>query len=151
MSQLIIIFAAYFIYVSALYAAAYIFWKHDRKFFLRDTIFLLGTALASWIIAHYLKDLIAHPRPDLVFALITPDSLYSFPSGHASFMFALGFAMNYFNFRAGLIIVILALLTGMARVLAGVHFWYDIVGGAILGYLVSLVAIMIFKRLTKSR
>ncbi len=146
MNQIIILTAGYLIYISVLYAAFYVFWKRDRKHFIKDTIFLLGAATISWILAHVIKDYIAHPRPDAALALLIPDDPYSFPSGHASFMFALGFTMNYFNWRAGFFIVVLALLTGIARVLGGVHFWYDIVGGAILGYIVSLIAIFLYKK-----
>lgn len=145
MNELIIIFAAYLIYIAALYSALYVFWKHDKKYFLRDFVFLLGTALISWGIAHILKDVIAHPRPD-VEALIIPDDKFSFPSGHASFMFALAFAMNLFNLRSGLILVVLALITGTARVLAGVHFWYDIIAGAILGYIVATIATILYTK-----
>lgn len=146
MNQIIIIFAAYLIYVAALYSAIHVFWKHDRKHFIRDAAFLLGTATVSWVISHFLKGVIAHPRPDAALALIVPDDTYSFPSGHASFMFALAFAMNHFSWRAGFILVLLATLTGLARVAAGVHYPLDIIGGAILGYFVSCVAIFFYKK-----
>ncbi len=149
MNELITIFGGYLIYVSVVYAVVTLFWKHDRKHFFRDAFFLLGTATVSWILAHFLKNIVAHPRPDLEGALIMPNDPYSFPSGHASFMFALAFAMNYFSWTAGIMLAVFALITGMARILAGVHYTYDIIGGAVLGYLVSQAGIYFYKKFFK--
>lgn len=146
MNQIIFFCATYLIFISIFYAIVYIFVKRDRKYFIRDVIFLLGTATLSWVVAHFLKNIVESPRPEVLYPIIKPDDIYSFPSGHASFMFALGFAMNYFSFRAGLVVVILATITGIARVLGGVHFTYDIMGGAVIAYLVSYVAIYFYKK-----
>jgi membrane-associated phospholipid phosphatase len=51
------------------------------------------------------------------------------------------------NRKPAVILLVLALFTGAARVLAGVHFWYDIVGGAILGYMTAYVAWYLYKKL----
>lgn len=146
MNSIIYFCATYLIYVSVIYAVYYSFYKGDKKHLIRNLIILLGTATISWIINHFLKNIIAHPRPDLALALLEPNDPFSFPSGHASFMFALGFLMSYLNKRAGIIILILALITGIARVLSGVHYWYDILGGAILGYIVSYIIFFFYKK-----
>ncbi len=146
MNQIIFFCATYFIYISILYAVYFVFYKGDKKHLIRNLILLIGGATFVWIINHFLKDIIAHPRPDLTLALLEPNDPYSFPSGHASFMFALGFLMSYLNKRAGIIILILALATGIARVLSGVHYWYDILGGAVLAYVVSYLIFFVYKK-----
>ncbi|MEI6810881.1 MAG: phosphatase PAP2 family protein [Candidatus Nomurabacteria bacterium] len=146
MNQIIFFCGTYLIYVSIVFTVLYLFFKGDKKHLIRNLIVLLGGATLSWIAAHFLKDIIAHPRPDLTLALLEPNDIYSFPSGHASFMFALGFLMSYLNKRAGIIILILALVTGIARVLAGVHYWYDILGGAVLAYFVSYLIFFVYKK-----
>lgn len=146
MNQIIFFCATYFIYVSIIFTTTYLFLKGDKKYFLRNLIVTLGGATLAWIIAHFLKDFFAHPRPDLTLALLEPNDPYSFPSGHASFMFALGFLMSNLNKIAGIIILILALVTGIGRVLSGVHFWYDILGGVILGYIVSYLIFFFYKK-----
>lgn len=147
MNQIVIFCAEYLIFIGALYAFLHIIFKHERRHHVKHVVMIFGSALLAWVTAHFLKDIIGHPRPDLTNALIVPDSLYSFPSGHATFMFALSFTMNEFDKRAGFIIFIMAVLTGVARVLAGVHFWYDIVGGFLVGGLVSYLVLLATKRI----
>ncbi len=149
MDQIIYLCGTYLIYVSAMYAVLFIFFKRDRKHFFREIILTIGTGVLAWVMGHYLKDFFAHARPDVLNALIVPDDTYSFPSGHASFMFALGSVMFYLNKRAGEIILLLALITGIARVMAGVHFWYDILGGALLGYFFACAMFYLYKRFFK--
>lgn len=150
MNQIIIFCATYLIFISALYAGLHVILKHNRKHLIQHFIIIFGSAVLAWVVAHVLKEEVAHLRPDLTQALIVPDDKYSFPSGHATFMFALAFAMYGFDKRAGIFIGTLAVVTGISRVLAGVHFWYDILGGFILGagiaYIITLVASRIFKK-----
>lgn len=148
MNTISIFVATYLIYIASAIAVLYVLFMHERRNHVKHIAVIIGSAVVAWTIGHFLKDVIAHPRPDLANALITPDDKYSFPSGHASFMFGLGFATYYFNKKTGSILLFLALLTGVARVLVGVHYWYDILGGAILGYLVSLAVVTFFKKAT---
>ncbi|HCC05857.1 TPA: hypothetical protein DEP94_00610 [Candidatus Nomurabacteria bacterium] len=147
MNQIIFFCATYLIYVSVFYVVYYSFYKGDKKYLIRNLILVIGGATVAWVINHFLKNIVAHPRPDLALALLLPNDPYSFPSGHASFMFALGFLMSYLNNRAGIIILILALITGIARVLSGVHYWYDIVGGIFVGAIVSYIILLLIKRI----
>lgn len=148
-NEAIIFCATYLIYIAAVYAVLHVFLKHDRRHHLLHVATVLGSGLIGWVIAHILKPLIAHARPDLTTALIMPDDLYSFPSGHATFMFALAFAMYGFNKRAGKILFILAFVAGAARVLAGVHYWYDILGGLVLGAGVASIMYLVLRRFFK--
>lgn len=113
---------------------------------------LFLTSVGAWYAAHYLKLLINFPRPDLSHALFLPVDIHSngLPSAHAAFMFALAATMYSFDRRAGIVLYILAIITGVARVLAGVHFWYDIVGGAVLGYFLSWGVVVLCKRLIRN-
>lgn len=146
MNFFIIFCAQALIFIAAAYAVLHVYFKHEKKHHLRHMAMVLGTAAVSWVIAHFLKDFIAHPRPDLSLAQISPSDPYSFPSGHASFMFALAFTMYAIDRKAVPILIILAILTGIARVLVGVHYWYDIVGGAFLGLIVATVVTTLGKR-----
>ncbi|GEM_PF-128143 len=57
----------------------------------------------------------------------------SFPSGHASFFFAVSTAVFMWNKRLGLVFFGLSLLMGICRVIAGVHYPSDIFGGMVVG------------------
>lgn len=146
MDQIVIFCATYLIYISIFAAAFHVFFKHERKHHLRHIVIIFGAAVFAWVIAHVLKGQIAHERPNLVNALIVPDDRYSFPSGHATFMFALAFAMLGFDKKIAFFIGILGVLTGIARVFAGVHYWYDILGGFVLGAGVASLIVMIAKK-----
>lgn len=146
MDSIFIFIAEYFIFFATILAVLYVLFMHERRNHLKHVAIIVGSAVLAWTLGHFLKDIIAHPRPDLALALIQPNDPYSFPSGHASFMFALAFAVYFYNKKAGMTLLLFALLTGVARVMVGVHYWYDIAGGAILGYVVSFIVIAVFQR-----
>lgn len=67
----------------------------------------------------------------------------SFPSGHTTVMFAIAFSLFSEDRRWGAMYLCLALLSGLARVSAGVHFPSDILGGIVL----AGICVVITKRL----
>lgn len=149
MNFIILFCAEALIFIASAYAILHVYFKHEKKHHVRHIAMVLGTAVLSWIVAHYAKDWIAHPRPMGVVTLLKPDDIYSFPSGHASYMFAMAFTMHYLDKKPGRILFVMAVITGIARVLAGVHFWYDIVGGALFGFVISLIVLTLCKRFIK--
>lgn len=149
MNELIIICAKYLIFVSILYTLFFVIKTYGREKSVRYIVVIFGGAVTAWVVAHFLKGIVAHERPDAVYALLVPDDRYSFPSGHATFMFALASVVHFFNSRQAKVLFVLAFITGIARVLAGVHYWYDIVGGAVLGSLVASFIYMSSKKLLK--
>ena len=93
-----------------------------------------------WILAYFFKFLIHLPRPFDAFSEVhslIPESGYSFPSGHATFFMALAMSIFFLHKKAGYVFMIFALVIGLARIIAGVHFPADILGGFILGALVA--------------
>lgn len=72
-------------------------------------------------------------HPDIV-KLIDKSALEkSFPSAHTTVAFALATTIFFWNKKWGTAALVLALLIGIARVAAGVHYPSDIIGGALLG------------------
>lgn len=69
----------------------------------------------------------------------------SFPSGHAATFFALAFVIYHYDRWWGSVFVLGAILVSLGRVIAGVHYPLDIIGG--IG--VSLLAVLTTFRLTK--
>jgi undecaprenyl-diphosphatase len=148
MDTIILFCASVLIFVAIFFAFFRVIWRHEKKHHMRHIIMLVLTSVGAWYAAHYLKVLIASPRPDLEKVLFLPQDIasYGLPSGHAAFMFALAATMYAFDRTSGRILYALALITGIARVWAGVHFWYDIVGGAVFGVAVSAVVAYVCKR-----
>jgi undecaprenyl-diphosphatase len=71
----------------------------------------------------------------------------SFPSDHASIAFALAFMVFLYNKKYGTILLVIAFLIAIGRILAGVHYFYDIIAGALVG----IISAYIFYRFTKNR
>lgn len=61
----------------------------------------------------------------------------SFPSGHATIAFALAFATAFALPAWTIPMILIALLVGFGRVFVGVHYPFDVVGGAMLSLIVT--------------
>ena len=83
-----------------------------------------------------------YPRPFVIFQdvnqLLLHEQTGSFPSGHASFYFALAMGVYLYNKKLGKIYFILAFLISFARVFAGIHWPFDIAGGLAVGVGITL-------------
>ena len=89
------------------------------------------------IIDQLLKFLIQSPRPFLALTDVLPlfsETGYAFPSGHAAFFSALALALFFISQKIGYAFMFFALLIGLSRIIAGVHFPVDILGGFLLGF-----------------
>jgi undecaprenyl-diphosphatase len=108
-------------------------------------IFIIATSVISaWFVsfviknaAHVARPFVAHTQ---VVTLIPENTLYdSFPSGHATIFFALATALYIYDRRIGGLFYVFAALIALSRVIAGVHYPFDIVIGAIIGIVVTLL------------
>lgn len=148
-NELILFFAVYPAYIASSYAVIHVLIKHEKKHHLKHIVAVIGSAILGWVVSVLLKNTIMHPRPSLEESLFVPGDVFSFPSGHATFMFALAFAMYGFDRRAGVVLLLLAAATGLARVLSGVHYWYDILGGVFIGAGVASIVYFVLTALGK--
>jgi len=106
----------------------------------REFFFVFCSAGLAWFLAKIFKLLIHTPRPFDVFPNIYSlflETGYAFPSGHSATFMALAIAIYFYHKKMGYLFIIFALLIGLARIIAGVHFPIDILGGFILGAGVS--------------
>ena len=116
--------------------------KWKEVFFVSLSVFL------AWLSSILLKIIFHSPRPFIEFPNIIPlfrPTDYAFPSGHSTFFMAVAVAILLYHKKIGYIFIIFAILIGVSRVIAGVHFPVDIIGGYILGFLISYFLIKSFK------
>lgn len=118
----------------------------QHKHLLMKGLKLLVVILLNATVVIILKILINRPRPFDTFEDIeklTSGGSPSFPSGHASEVFALAFAMLFIvkNRVAFYIFLFWAILIAYSRISLGVHYPSDVLVGALIGtgmaYLVS--------------
>jgi undecaprenyl-diphosphatase len=108
-----------------------VFWQKKKEIL---SAFFAG--ILAYILASILKIFIHLPRPFDAFSnvhALIPETGFSFPSGHATFFMALAVSIFFYHKKAGYWFMFFALLIGLARIIAGVHFPVDILGGFILG------------------
>jgi len=110
-------------------------------------LLLLIGLLASSSVVFYLKTWVARPRPYLALSgvhLLKQESGFSFPSGHATFIFfTVSTVVAYFKRFYYLYIV--AFLVAFSRVYIGVHYPFDIIAAAAIGTLLGYTMVWISK------
>jgi undecaprenyl-diphosphatase len=158
--NLVVFFAEYFPYLVILLAIIFLLSHHDvltskNKF--KDSIhkwkeilFVSLSIILAWISSILLKIVFHVSRPFIVFPNIVPlfrETDFSFPSGHATFFMAVAVAIFLYHKKMGYLFIFFAVLIGVARVIAGVHFPIDILGGYLVGFIISYLLIKLSKKI----
>lgn len=112
----------------------------------------LGLILSLLMTNLALKNWIQRARPfehlDTLRLLIRRPSDFSFPSGHTSASFAVGWTMfRRLPRRFGVLALVLAALIALSRLYVGAHYPTDVLGGAAVGLLSSHLARRLTDRL----
>jgi undecaprenyl-diphosphatase len=140
-----IFFAQYSGYLLVIIALTLIF--SAKKF--KDKIFNLAFVslillLSRGIFNETIRFFYFRPRPfvRLGFSPLIAENpnAGAFPSGHATFFFALAFSLYYLGYRRwSLMFIIVSVLMGISRVFTGVHWPLDIVFGIIVAFISSYI------------
>ena len=129
-----------------------LFVKKTRKC---GILMLISMVLGLIIGNGILKNLIARSRPCWIDTgiqlLINNPTDYSFPSGHTLASFEAATMIFLHNKKLGIISLILAVLIAFSRMYLFVHFPTDILGGAILGIIISVIVYKIAQKVVKNR
>lgn len=148
----IIFRAQYLLY--AMIAAVFLFYAFDRNQHRVKWAVIHAFAagvLSRFVFAEIIRFFYDRPRPfevlDGVSLLITHETGSAFPSGHASFSFALAMAIYYYYPKTSILFFLGALAMGAGRISAGVHWPSDILGGMIVGIFSAWLLEFLFKKL----
>lgn len=112
--------------------------KKHRKYVAWFVFLVLPAVTIGYGIGHVLKSIFRIPRPCV--GLSTCPIGFSFPSGHATVIFAAAAVLtfHYRDKRLGVFFLILSILVATSRVMLGVHRIEDIFVGSIIGILVGI-------------
>lgn len=102
---------------------------------------LISALFSRFLISSLIYFFYKEPRPANLTGtktLIPVPSNPSFPSSHAAVFSAISFALFFFNINLAIIFLVLSVIMGVARVFCGVHWFHDIVGGFISGFISSV-------------
>ncbi|MDP3958062.1 MAG: phosphatase PAP2 family protein [bacterium] len=125
-------------------AFLYFLYTHeDKRRAVKELLIVAGTAFVAWVLAHVIKYFYPAGRPDTLIDAVKPlfahgSGIDAFPSGHATFFAALSMAAFFYHKKVGYLLAAVALLVGLARVMAGVHSPFDVIAGFALGIFVAL-------------
>jgi len=138
------------------FAALFVFFKYylRRPIAANRALFLLAVITLSGLITDLIKPLVGRLRPKLLFEA----SLYgfeplrigyeynSFPSGHATTVFALAAALSLFFPRWRLPLVGFAAVVGLSRIIVGAHYLSDVMAGAYVGIMTVFLLVLLCRR-----
>lgn len=107
-----------------------------------------GSVLLAMLLSYCVGKLFFHPRPfmdglDVQLVSHAPDT--SFPSDHTTFVFAIAFSLLFSlaNKSLGWFLVVVSLLSGIARVYVAVHYPGDIAGALVIGAIAAAIVFFI--------
>jgi undecaprenyl-diphosphatase len=131
-------------------AALAAWWRRPWLFFQ-----VVVADFAAQLISYGLRQAVGRQRPPEVYAapkpLVHVPHDGSFPSGHATASFACATMLAFSAPRAAPAFFLLAAAIAWSRVYVGVHYPLDVLGGAVLGVLISIALRWLLGALRRSR
>ncbi len=140
---IVIFLAGYFQYLLVAIFLMFLFFSGYAK---PEKLRIFWVTVISVIVARFgVTELIRffyhRSRPFVTYQVhqLLPENGWSFPSGHSAFFFAMATAIYLYNKKWGVGFFLAAILMNISRIIAGVHYPTDIVGGAIVGMAVAYI------------
>lgn len=148
--NILIIFGAKYLYLVSILIVGYYFFKQPKVTKKRIIILGIISLPIAYTVAKIAGLFYYDTRPFAVFdftPLISHSDDNGFPSDHTLFLSAVASLIYHFNKKIGILLWVIALMVGFARVFAGVHHLVDIFGSVAIVILVSVLV----NRLLKNR
>ena len=153
MDTITVIIASYFIAIP-LTVAIYQLFTMEQPARVRFGALLLAGGILSLILAKIGTSLIHDPRPFMqghFDPLIVSATDNGFPSDHTLLAAFIGFAVLSISKRLGIALLVVALTIGLARMSAGVHHSWDILGSFIIAGISYLLVSIMLSRFTRAK
>ncbi len=141
--KLILFFAQYYVFIVGIIFVIAIYKLHKGQ---QERWYVLVRAGLITLIARfaimpiiYLFDQRLRPYIVLQAPHLFAVNAYAFPSGHTTFAFAIATIAWYYHEKTAYFLYISGFAIGIARVMAGVHYPSDILGGIVVGTLSAYI------------
>lgn len=136
--------------------AVYFLIKHKRKAFIIIGLSLITVAISDPFSSQVVKPLINRDRPchpdsmiiEKTHTLMGLKGSNSFPSSHATNMFAQAMLFSLLYPALWVVFFGFAGLIGFSRIYVGVHFPGDVLSGSLLGIVIGISVFLIYKYLS---
>ena len=119
----------------------YLLKSGDKRTAFHNVAVVFGAALMGAITSTIFKNIFHTLRPFVELTNVRqliPESGFAFPSGHTTDLMAIAAVLWNSHRRVSVFVGIAVLLVGLARIIVGVHWPIDILGGILLGSLAGL-------------
>jgi undecaprenyl-diphosphatase len=140
MTGILPLFSDWMVYIVLACSAAWVVGHHlgRPRLIALDFIYTVAAPVGlAVIISEVLSKIIDRSRPFVaskeITLLIPHDADGGFPSHHTTVMIAMAVALWYRNHNFGNLLILLSVLSGIARVGAGIHYPTDILAGVVIG------------------
>lgn len=138
----------YFFFIAII---GYSFWKHNQLGLRVGTAYLLAQALGSFLAVRIIKMTVGRVRPESAAKGLVNDwgvftwdnALHSFPSGHTADLFTGAFfvAVIFKNKLIGWAAFTCAVIIGLTRIMLGKHYLGDVIMGAFIAGIFSIIIV----------
>lgn len=153
MHGIVTFFAKYFIVLSVLGALA-VWLRHGKRQKIRFILLAIFGGIITLILAKIGSHVYYDTRP-FVAGHFTPYFSHGadngFPSDHTLLASFLAFLSWQYSRKAGIVLLVIAVLIGLSRVIAGVHHLTDVIGSIIFALIGVLIAVNAERWLDKQR
>ena len=143
------IFCADYLGYFLLFALAVLLLLNLKKYWKMVAEALVVAGFSRFVLAEIIRLIWFRPRPfiskSFVPLIAQSADEASFPSGHATFFFAMSTIVYFYNKKLGIIFFIASFFIAIARVFVGVHWPSDILAGAVLGILTGYILNWLFR------
>lgn len=145
-----IFFAKYFEFILVLFLIS-ILVKNFRRFWPTLIQTFLAVSLSRLIITETIRWLFPRNRPfvenEINLLFFHNPTEPSFPSGHATFFFAIAAVIYFHNKKNGILFFLSGFLISFARVFSGIHWPSDVLAGALIGIFSGWLAIVFWRKI----
>ncbi len=136
------------------FAKNYTLTSTRRKYVVSTIVACFFTGLICYFLVHsnFLFDIRPRPRCDSTIKFVIPygldapswefcrDTHGTFPSGHAAVLFTVSMGLFYISRLTGGLCLIYSFIACLPRVYVGDHYFTDIIGGAIIGVVITCLS-----------